>query len=778
MSADLKILAENRVNLFLAEIAAWLHDMGKCSDKFIIGSSRDKPSDLKYYDIKKDYLSNFDESNNEIKSLFEKRYVDFSKVNFINEKVTLNDLIVKGLPRTNKEKEIDKFPWLVRTLGRCHGAAHIEKETTDKVYKQSKDCTMKSNPFGFEKKIDNLTLKLTNLPYSEMENRSFFVKSLVESFNYALGDTRRPTNEVTLTDWSGIVAALYKSTLAGALLLGEKIDPVELKWRFLSIRFNSEQIWGNAQSVPVLTTKKELLTEGLDRVKILLEETCPLGNEIYRDENNSLFVVPDIPDLLDKIYEKDKSLKQLIANEFGFEGEVVVTTEIDTETWWGQKPDRNDNSQENEIPPIAKILSNEKPHSTADANSIEKFWKDSFNRGICTISWLRPQGPTSKGFNRKASDCWVERVTGRAREWYNNLNTTIWIDEVADTNNRICLLTGKLDLLEWLKPDGYISTLKVAEAQNEVVTKNPSFARMHRVWKTTKEFWEDVESELKGKVGPVDSRLKITGKFKPENANIRLTRCNAYKAMLDRIGFSIFYGENNEYLIIDNLKELANKFGFNPEKCADKSTTEYLKEYLSNKKVNIYDSEGQNRLNPIGNLIILNIEDENTPYVPAIPIMAEPSVFMAIVPADKALEISRLIKIKYEKEMGKVRNRLPLSLGMVFAKSRTPLAALMDAGRKMLRKSNKERSVKEDKWILKENPIENDKLITLKFNNGIKWEVLSKMGDDITPDIWYPFFYVDGDLQDSSDTFIHSFKNSEGWLVHINELKEGDSVKI
>src|SRR5690606_30470984 len=104
----------------------------------------------------------------------------------------------------------------------CHGAAHIEKENVSEEFKQYKDYTMISNPFGFEKRIEELASKLTSIPYDKINDRSFFIKSVAESFNYALGETKRPTNEVTLTDWSGIVAALYKSALAGALLLGEK----------------------------------------------------------------------------------------------------------------------------------------------------------------------------------------------------------------------------------------------------------------------------------------------------------------------------------------------------------------------------------------------------------------------------------------------------------------------------------------------------------------------------------------------------------------------------
>ena len=63
---------------------------------------------------------------------------------------------------------------------------------------------------------------------------------------------------------------------------------------------------------------------------------------------------------------------------------------------------------------------------------------------------------------------------------------------------------------------------------------------------------------------------------------------------------------------------------------------------------------------------------------------------MALVPADKALDVAQAIKTKYETEMGKVRNRLPLTLGLVFAQARTPLAAVLDAGRRMLKRKPQE----------------------------------------------------------------------------------------
>jgi hypothetical protein len=71
-------------------------------------------------------------------------------------------------------------------------------------------------------------------------------------------------------------------------------------------------------------------------------------------------------------------------------------------------------------------------------------------------------------------------------------------------------------------------------------------------------------------------------------------------------------------------------------------------------------------------------------FRPYIPLLAEPLIFMALVPADKALPVARVIKANYEKEMRKVRNRLPLHLGIIFFLRRTPIYAVVDAGRRML----------------------------------------------------------------------------------------------
>lgn len=79
-------------------------------------------------------------------------------------------------------------------------------------------------------------------------------------------------------------------------------------------------------------------------------------------------------------------------------------------------------------------------------------------------------------------------------------------------------------------------------------------------------------------------------------------------------------------------------------------------------------------------------EIPDSAYVPVIPIIAEPRTFMALAPADQALAMLGQIKSKYEREMGKVRNRLPLHLSIVYFSRRTPLRAALDAGQAMLQR--------------------------------------------------------------------------------------------
>jgi hypothetical protein len=196
------------------------------------------------------------------------------------------------------------------------------------------------------------------------------------------------------------------------------------------------------------------------------------------------------------------------------------------------------------------------------------------------------------------------------------------------------------------------------------------------------------------------------------------------------------------------------------------ASAKYVENHLKGKLI-IYDQEIISK--KIGEFIISKVTAEPKPYLTAVPILSEPSIFMAIVPASNAMKVAKHIQEKYGREMGKVKNRLPITLGMVFAKSHMPLAALIDAGTRMLNNQSRE-----EKWLLHEDAqiIGSDCIID--FENGIKWQIPVKMGDGITDDVWYPNFYLDGCPTGRSTMF----QINKNCLVHAKELKKGDVARI
>jgi hypothetical protein len=185
-------------------------------------------------------------------------------------------------------------------------------------------------------------------------------------------------------------------------------------------------------------------------------------------------------------------------------------------------------------------------------------------------------------------------------------------------------------------------------------------------------------------------------------------------------------------------------------------------------------------------------EIPNSSYVPAIPILAEPRSFMALVPADRSLDILQQIKRKYEREMGKVRNRLPLHLGAVYFSRRTPLRAALDAGQAMLQRRATPQpwrvmciqvgTLPSDKLQLADGTSQFQHTITLTLEHAgitLTWCVPAVMGDGATPDNWYPYVFFQQDTNGNTQPAgrRRAFNDTHGhWLIHAGDLQVGDQI--
>ncbi len=61
----------------------------------------------------------------------------------------------------------------------------------------------------------------------------------------------------------------------------------------------------------------------------------------------------------------------------------------------------------------------------------------------------------------------------------------------------------------------------------------------------------------------------------------------------------------------------------------------------------------------------------------------------------------------------------------------------------------------------------------VKFANDVEWNIPTVMGDGTTPDNWYPYFFFSGTPSHAQ----HYFQHNGSWLVHVDDLKQGDEVK-
>lgn len=796
---QLDILAQNRNALLLAEAIGWLHDYRKCSDEQLKtqAANLSKEQGLPHSEAKapNSLSSKHSLLVNVILQLTIVQSSARSVTNLLHDDTWKNDL-------------------LGQFLCRCHGTAHFDKQDLAKDYgKQDYPGVQISSPFGFESDIPSgLTNKLWDLPWNALgsytaQQRESFRAAVSNLFSQAVADTRRPINEVDLWNWGLLVGALYKAALAGVLLTGNTPTDRDLRWRLLSIRVDGLKYLLNAARIPDLLARRDLLSSSLDNVRDLLEVTYPLGSEVYRDEDGSVYVVPDVAGLLERTDAQGISLRMLIEQAFEqgavkdnaalrLGGEVTPHIELEQTPWWGQDPGWPSSSND-KLPNIAGFLSR-KVTSPPKADQIRQSWQGEA-ADICTVCGLRPEGPSQKAIDRNVCDICEQRRADRSKQWAvseTEKTETIWTDEVADANGRLALIVGRFDLTHWLDGSLLESLLLVGphDPQNttgkDPVSKTPSFSRLRRIWETTRRFWKKTQDDIFQELTDARRRLKVY--FDP---NLNLGLYHVYDLMIGPTDLSVVWvppqGDEEGFLIsADNPGYISHQLGaktavFSSPAASAIFIEDHLREHFveNSQQLTLHNPDAQGSQNDI---TVRRIDYQETEYATAIPILVEPRTFMMIVPADKSLKLLRKIKKKYECEMGKVRDRLPLHLGIVYASRRTPVRAILEAGRSML-----EYPTSQQVWTVKPKPdgdAGNVAVLELERNgHQITWRVPLKMGDGSTDDRWYPYFLLETDGDDSKADEANrravkitwpaqSNQEEKRWVVHAADLRDGENI--
>ncbi|MHA1796687.1 MAG: CRISPR-associated protein Csx11 [Promethearchaeota archaeon] len=746
MNDMLEVLEKNRDLILIAEIGALLHDIGKCSNEFIKSSSSDFHSSC-HFKHGGDILN--------------ERYLSSDFINLIQSleicheesaKISIADFIC------HHHGSMEEPPNLLKLIRAGSGGADGADSGSDKKY--ASNCgtpqlfgdTYIATAFGYEsQKLVGGDFDLTNI-------RKNFIDCLIEilriivgfkknsdiipleewidifynfefqndymiigfrelakhTLSKALGETRRALNDVTLWDHSFSVSSLYKAALAKVIVENIFPDPKNIKWRLYRIGFDGLSFLRQAHRVTDILGRQQSINEALDEVRNLLEVQYPLGNEIYRDENGSAFLFPSLEN------DKDgKKLKNAIEKKVfrifdeKLQGELVPII----------IPADEDSRKATELGLLLKSLIGLK----VNPKKIQENWENVVGEEICTVCSLRPQGDIKgvkedyakdpeKAKKRNICGICLERRGRRAQIWADIngelFKQTIWIDEVADENGRVALLVGKFGLENWLNGE-FIQKLLACETNK----KYSSFARIRRVWQTTEIFWQEVNQEIISKIlGENTKRYEI--EIAPATIEGKF---HVFELIHQHINIPVVWHHDKKKLITavrnNRLKEKLD--------------------IIKGRNIKILEPGGYGRSKKeIGNFQLVGFETIQTDYAPMISLLSEPNHFMSLIPARQAMQAALFIKNKYEIEMGKVRERLPIYLGIIFFDTHSPLYAALDAAKRMLNfKSESEEWHIVNADDLNQNP--NLEVRNIKFENGISWKIPLKMGDGITNDEWY-----------------------------------------
>lgn len=472
MAELLGAIDDHREAILLGEIGALLHMFGKCSSEFLKANSleggpRDSHQDLKHLPTLTPHLQNEILSN------------AFAFV-LNGQQETLTEAFTDFITRY-KGSRPDSI--LLRLFNACHRMTSADEKGVVRQ-KQPKDDMWIATPFGYQaQKIDydsvdakreEMDRYLADAFHSYLSTRNSVdilrdqvVRILQPGLSQALGETRRPANDVTLWAQSHSVASLYKPVLA-MLAMGRDpcsrkqngdLDYNNVRWRLFGVGWNGLDFVGRGRRPGDILKRQEILDETATAIRKLLEVTHPVGNRFYGDINGAFFTFPAISD------GETEELVRQIAPELT----RIVREQSEEELWpffTMSRPSRTLTVITREIeardhiasaPKIAALLSMDEDGDGRQDRLLvpgPTLATPAAGQDICPVCQVR-----SKPIREETCPTCRDRRSRRQRSWQENRqDQTIWMDEVSDKSNRIALLTIRFDLSRWLSGE-WLSTI-------------------------------------------------------------------------------------------------------------------------------------------------------------------------------------------------------------------------------------------------------------------------------------------------------------------------------
>jgi CRISPR-associated Csx11 family protein len=436
-------IKNKRDNILLGEIGALLHDIGKCYPDFIGKNSvENTPQNFVHSKIDDFLNSNF---------------IDLIKNDNFKIKINNNETDIYSLiTEHHNNKNSNPFIQEIQACDRMDSSD--DKGIVRK--KQAKNETIITSPFGFpkekidlqclKKRLDDLQSNLTGLFQNYTTGstditcfRKSVVSNLKTTFSHALGETRIPANDVTLWDHSHSTASLFKSVLC-SMALGETLDFNKLQWRILGFCWNGIGFINKGKKIADILNRNEIIEEIKNKLQNEFENEIPIGNVIYEDNNGIYFTFPALSNNSETLAKECIKIGlKIIRDTSNDELWPFFTLSKASSTMTILTDELRFADEKRNIPKMTPALFIEEQKQIFFDNPEMPESKN--GEDICPVCRLRSK-PES---NERCKVC-EDRKGKRLNKWLENRENTIWLDEVADTNNRIALLTFSFDLDRWL----------------------------------------------------------------------------------------------------------------------------------------------------------------------------------------------------------------------------------------------------------------------------------------------------------------------------------------
>lgn len=242
-----------------------------------------------------------------------------------------------------------------------------------------------------------------------------------------LGKTQRAANDVRLDQHAWGVATRFKTFVLRDLIKEATGNKIDYQFRLLSVCWDSwAQITPFARLSDVVG-RKAMLDDLRKRLRCLVEDKYALGNCIYEDDDGIHFMVADV--------EWGSELEDLLRDEVDrcTDGEVQPNIELSESTPWVTDLVGLMQQARTQTPLIGRPR-------WLDA------WKDLPNREVCPVCRKRPL----EAGQELCTQCATWRYRGLGARLARG---TVWNGEIAGAGGRVALIVARFDLERWLNGD-------------------------------------------------------------------------------------------------------------------------------------------------------------------------------------------------------------------------------------------------------------------------------------------------------------------------------------